>query len=61
VTLNEPKVNHYYFTKGNCTDPGGLQPLELQVRIPPGAWMSVSCVCCALSGRGLCYGAIKNN
>jgi hypothetical protein len=24
------------------------------VRIPPGAWMSVSCEWCALSGRGLC-------
>ena len=32
--------------------------LELRVRIPPGAWMSVSCECCALSGRGLCDGPI---
>jgi hypothetical protein len=24
------------------------------VRIPPGAWMSVSVECCVLSGRGLC-------
>jgi hypothetical protein len=23
-------------------------------KIPPGAWMSVSCECCVLSGRGLC-------
>ena len=23
---------------------------------PAGAWMSVSCECCALSGRGLCSG-----
>ena len=28
--------------------------LELWVRIPPGAWMSVSCDSCVLSGRGLC-------
>jgi hypothetical protein len=28
--------------------------LVLWVRIPPGAWMSVSCECCVLSGRGLC-------
>jgi len=28
--------------------------LKLWVRIPPGAWMSVSCECCVLSGRGLC-------
>ena len=28
--------------------------LVLWVRIPPGAWLSVSCECCVLSGRGLC-------
>jgi len=28
--------------------------LGLWVRIPPGAWMFVSCDCCVLSGRGLC-------
>ena len=28
--------------------------LRLWVRIPPWAWMSVYCECCALSGRGLC-------
>jgi len=28
--------------------------LRLWVRIPPGAWMSVSCECCVLSGRGHC-------
>jgi hypothetical protein len=28
--------------------------LRLWVRIPPGAWMSVRCDCCAFSGRGLC-------
>jgi len=27
--------------------------LRLWVRIPPGAWMSVCCKCCLLSGRGL--------
>jgi hypothetical protein len=26
----------------------------LRVRILPGAWMSVCCECCVLSGRGLC-------
>jgi len=29
--------------------------LGLWVRIPPGAWMSVCCDCCVLSGRGLCF------
>ena len=28
--------------------------LRMWVRIPPGAWMSVRCDCCVLSGRGLC-------
>ena len=28
--------------------------LRAWVRIPPGAWMFVCCVCCVLSGRGLC-------
>jgi hypothetical protein len=32
--------------------------LELRVRIPPGTWMAVSCECCVLSGRGLCFGLI---
>jgi len=32
--------------------------LGLRVRIPPGAWMSVSCECCVLSDRGLCDGSI---
>ena len=32
--------------------------LGLQVRIPPGAWISVSCDCWLLSGRWLCVGLI---
>jgi hypothetical protein len=28
--------------------------LRLWVRVPPGAWMSVCCECCVLSGRGFC-------
>ena len=32
--------------------------LGLWVRIPPGAWMSVCCECCVLSGGGLCDGLI---
>jgi hypothetical protein len=32
--------------------------LGLWVRIPLGAWMSVCCGCCVLSGRGLCDGLI---
>ena len=32
--------------------------LGLRVGIQPGAWNSVSCECCVLSGRGLCGGPI---
>jgi len=32
--------------------------LVLRVRIPPGAWTSVCCECCVLSGRGHCVGLI---
>jgi hypothetical protein len=32
--------------------------LGLRVRIPPVAWMSVSCAFCVLSCRGLCDGPI---
>jgi hypothetical protein len=45
--------------------PHGLRPgstaarlLGLWVRISPGAWMSVACECCVLSGRGLCDGLV---
>ena len=33
---------------------GGRRLLGMWIRIPPGAWMSVCCECCVLSGRGLC-------
>jgi hypothetical protein len=32
--------------------------LGLRVRIPPRAWMSVCCVCCVLSGGGLCFALV---
>jgi hypothetical protein len=37
------------------------RPLRLWVRIPPEAWMFVSCECCVLSGRGLCDGLITES
>jgi hypothetical protein len=40
--------------------PAAVRLLELWVPIPPGAWMSVSCECCVLSGRGLCDGPITH-
>jgi hypothetical protein len=36
-------------------DQGGKTPdRQKKKKIPPGAWMSVSCEGCVLSGRGLC-------
>jgi len=32
--------------------------MRMGVLIPTGAWMSVCCECCVLSGRGLCGGLI---
>jgi hypothetical protein len=34
--------------------PEAAHLLRLWVRIPPGAWTSVHCECCVLSGTGLC-------
>jgi hypothetical protein len=36
----------------------GARLLGLRVRIPSGAWMSVSCECCVSPGRGFCDGPI---
>jgi hypothetical protein len=36
----------------------GRSLMGLRVRIPPRTWMSVSCECCVLSGRGFCDGLI---
>jgi hypothetical protein len=67
--INPPQASHYYngnkfgVLKGRCRSqwPHGLwrgsavsRLLGLWVRIPNMAWMSVSCECCVLSGRGLC-------
>jgi hypothetical protein len=39
-------------------DQRGKTPGQAKKKIPPGAWMSVSCECCVLSGRGLWDGLI---
>jgi hypothetical protein len=40
-------------------DQMGKPPDRLKKKkFPPGAWMSVSCECCVLSGRGLCDGLV---
>ena len=54
--------SNFRLLRGQCHSqwPRGLRRrsaaaslLRLWVRIPPGAWMSVSCECCVLSGKGL--------
>ena len=59
------RICTFYATNCRSQWPRGLRRgsaaarlLGLWVRIPPGAWMSVSCECCVLSGRGLCVGLI---
>jgi hypothetical protein len=56
-------INKTQYGKSRSQCPRGLRRgsaavrlLGLWVRIPPGAWMSVCCECCVLSGRGLCVG-----
>jgi hypothetical protein len=51
----------YMQSKGSSQWPRSLRRrstaarlLRSWVRIPAGAWMSICCVCCVLSGRGLC-------
>ena len=53
------------YTHGRSQWPRGLRLgfaaarlLGLWDQISPGAWMSVCCECCALSGRGPCVGLI---
>jgi hypothetical protein len=50
-----------YYCRSRSQWPRGLRRrsaaarlLRSKVWIPPGAWMFVCCVCCVLSGRGLC-------
>jgi len=56
---------HYSSLMSQCRGPRGLRRMSatacllgLWVRIPPGAWLSVSYVCCVVTGRGLCDGPI---
>jgi hypothetical protein len=44
--------------RGLSCGSAAVRLLGLWVRIPPGEWMSVSCECCVLSGKGLCVGLI---
>ena len=61
LILNPTETQVLKFTSGKLPNLRGLRHrsaaaclLGLWVRIPPGAWMTVSCECCVLLGRGLC-------
>jgi hypothetical protein len=47
-------VRRYQWPRGLRRWSTAVRLLRSWVRIPPGAWMFVCCVCCVLSGRGLC-------
>jgi len=51
-------VSHW--PRGLSRGSAAARLLRLWVRIPSGAWLSVSCLCCVLSGRGLCVGLITS-
>ena len=48
------KLRQSYWPRGLRRRSTAARLLRSWVRIPPGAWMSVCCECCVLSGRGLC-------
>ena len=61
ISRTLPEFSFYQMRSGRSQWRRGLRRrfsaarlLRLWVRIPPGAWMSVCCECCFLSGRGLC-------
>lgn len=68
VVLVDLNIRIYiYINIGRCRWPrcvrrrsAAARKMRLRVRLPPVAWMSVSCECCVLSGRGLCVGLITH-
>ena len=51
-------LGRFHWPRGLRRGSAPARLLRLWVRILPGAWISVSCECCVLSGRGLCVGMI---
>jgi hypothetical protein len=58
LNLNVMKklVSRSQWPRGLRRGSAAVRLMGLGVRIPLGAWISVSCECCVLSGRGLCVG-----
>jgi hypothetical protein len=46
--------------RGLRRESAAVRLLGFWFRIPLGAWMSVGCECCVLSGRGVCDGLITD-
>jgi hypothetical protein len=61
---NIKNINLDIMPRGLTRRSTAVRLLRSWVRISPGAWMFVCCVCCVLSGRGLCdklYHSSKRN
>ena len=56
IYIDITKRSRYLWPRGLRRGPAVTLLLGLQVRIPPGSWMSVSSECCVLSS--LCVGLI---
>jgi hypothetical protein len=54
----DPRI--YQWLRGLRGGSTAARLLGLRVPIPPRAWMSVSCECSVLSGRGLCIWLITH-
>ena len=66
LSINPFKPSSHYVCRSQW--PRGLRRrssaarlLRFWVRNPPGSWIFVCCVCCVLSGRGLCDGLITRS
>ena len=58
TALYKPFTIRFRWSRGLWPESEAARFLGLGVRIPPRAWMSVSCECCVFSGRGLYVGPI---
>ena len=54
ILVNLTVVGRSQWPRGLRHRSAAARLLGLWVRIPPGAWMFVSCGCCVLLSRGLC-------
>jgi hypothetical protein len=60
ITNGNNNYRRYQWPCGLRLGPMAARLLGLWVRIPPGAWMSVSCECRVLSGRDICDGLVPS-